>query len=235
MKLCGAKRVGLPAAWLALGWVACFPQAVDPLGHPCDDAHLCPSPLVCVANVCAPAVENTDGGGTDAGNPTDAGARVNIMTDGDFEAGPVVSLQYWHGDSLQIQTARVRSGNYAAQVSRNGSTTLATWPVEAIPLGPGSPGGLYCAEAWVTSDQPALPFVQLVRTAFDTSQIPSGAMPFSTVALDGGADWLSIRSSITRVSSDLALNLSVTTPLTSGSLYVDDVSVWASPDGTCSP
>jgi hypothetical protein len=227
------------AAVIALLSTGCLPPSVSPLGHPCDDAHLCPSPLACVANVCVSASDagSPDGGdaGSDAGTP-DAGTRVNILQDGDFSAGPLESLQYWHGDNLQIQTLRVRSGNYSAQISADGAGTasLGTTPVESIPLEPGTAPGLFCAEAWVTSDQGAVPFLQLVRTAFDTSQIASGSLPSSVANLDGGTDWIPLESSILRVSSDLALDLTITTPLqSSASLFIDDVTVWASTDGTC--
>ena len=226
-------------ALAALVCAACLPPGVDPLGHPCDGAHLCPAPLVCIQGWCASdTTGGPDGGGTPDGgsNPDGGHGHTNILADGDFELGPTAAIQYWHGDSLQIQSARVRSGTYAAQLSGNSTVKLGTTPYESIPLPPGSGAGTYCAEAWVTSQLGAVPELQLVRTAFDLSQIPSPTIPTSTVTLDGGADWHLLITSITRPASDLALDLGFTVPLDpNGLFFVDDASVWVSTDGTCPP
>jgi hypothetical protein len=236
MRRCADAKPGL-SALAALLCAACLPPTVDPLGHPCDEAHLCPSPLVCVSGWCANGnTGGPDGGGTDSGNSDGGQGRSNILADGDFEFGPTAAIQYWHGDSLQIETARVRTGTYAAQLSGSSTVKLATIPYESISIPPLTGAGTYCAQAWVTSELGAVPVLQFVRLADDLSQISSPASPSSTTTLDGGAGWYSLVTSITRPATDLALDLTVTAPLDpNGSLFVDDASVWLSTDGTCTP
>jgi hypothetical protein len=203
--------------------LSCLPNALDETGKRCSPLRLCGPGYFCVDSVCqGTPLTNED--------PSDIPFDVNLLSNGGFEGnspdGGLIGWRMTTGFFARVTPGR--TGMFAGRMfARPGNNpSLLNEPFEGTPSFP----MLFCAEAWMRTDQATDAGGVLQVRLRDDGGLPT--VTDSENALPSLWKRLSLSYAV-RGAGELELRIAGQNVERDASVYVDDVVLYRSRDAGC--
>ncbi len=184
--------------------------------------------LTCLAAACGPAPSGTDGGAGACDGP--ARTPANLVHNGTFECGGAAPAEWAAIYGTWSGSADAHGGTRAAQVTASGAGgRLAS--ADAVYTNASSTPQTLCATAWMRTTAPNMRLVVMVDTG--------GGGVERAFASPREATWVRLPPSTALDATvppgaRVYLRFETKDQAVGDTLIVDDVDLWASPDGRCS-